>query len=71
MARDVRYAVKPGMVPSANDRDWHYVGPIDLMRLYGVHPAECVIFYGDERDLGKSQGGLIELRPRRDGNYRV
>lgn len=62
--------MRPGRVTSKNDRDRHYIGAAELMRLYGVTPGECWIV--DEHDpIPRSFDArtLIELRPRFDGNY--
>ena len=66
---EIKYVVCPGKVHSQRDRDVHYINAEELMRLYGVDPRECVVCYGDDRDLGKSFKGLITLHPRYDGDY--
>lgn len=68
-----KYLVFPGWIISRNDFDRHWVSRYDLMHLYGVRPDECVVIdelREDEynRDPGVF-GGLVELRPRYDGNY--
>ncbi|OAH88259.1 hypothetical protein BHR41_02400 [Aeromonas salmonicida subsp. salmonicida] len=64
------------MVTSDQDKQRHYIGPMALMRLYGVSPDECEIYepaswwtescylMAKERNAG-----LTHLRPRADGNY--
>ena len=73
-----RYVVYPGVVISQTDGQEHYIGASQLMRLYGVDPAECFIFepapywtagmYSYNHTLTL---GLIELRPRYDGDYDI
>ena len=71
-----KYVVCPGNIVSRNDGDTHYIGPYQLMRLYGVDPNECEIYepalwwsesyYKMEE---KRYQGMIKLKPRYDGNY--
>lgn len=56
---------------SKNDGQFHYINAPTLMRLYKVDPHECLIRYNDKRDHGKDFPGLIELRPRYDGDYEI
>ena len=75
-----KYAVFAGLVPSAHDRDMHWISAAQLMRLYGVPPKECVAVYVEGGGLlspgmrgrhGRSAlSGLIHLRPRYAGDYR-
>lgn len=75
MDLDKKYLVCPGYVKSINDGELHYISAYKLMRLYNVHPRECIInnynkFWSkldSMSDLDK--GHLIKLAPRRDGNY--
>jgi hypothetical protein len=61
----VRYRLLPGHVRSANDRDVHFIDAPTLARLYGVRMGECLV---GESKFGDPPG-LIDLFPRRDGNY--
>ena len=73
-----KYQLCPGVVVSATDGQEHYIGAMTLARLYGVDLRECVIyepapwwtrsFFEYEDALC---GGLIRLKPRRDGNYTI
>lgn len=56
------FAVYPAPITSMNDWDRHRVGAADLMRLYGVHPRECVVFR-DERDTLGWRGRRFDLMP--------
>jgi hypothetical protein len=72
----MKYAVYPGYVTSKNDGDRHWIGATELIRLYGVRIEECEIYepapwwphsyYTWEKER---LAGLVELRPRYDGNY--
>ena len=71
-----KYVVCPGKVTSKNDGQEHYIGPMQLMRLYGVDSRECEIYepapwwpqsYYQEAE--KRQQGTIRLYPRYDGDY--
>jgi hypothetical protein len=71
MKKVIKYVIFPGKVVSQHDRDVHFVDAHTLMELYRVDPRECVIYYGDDRDRGKTFKGLITLHPRYDGNYEI
>lgn len=71
-----KYVVCPGMVTSQTDGQEHYVGPMQLMRLYGVRPEECEIYepaswwpWSYYVQAEERQQGLIRLCPRYDGDY--
>ena len=38
-----RFAIVPSWVASRTDGDHHYINAPQLMALWGVNPAECVI----------------------------
>lgn len=71
-----KYVICPGMVVSKADGREHYIGAMQLMRLYGVDPRECEIhepapwwpisYYHMAAEL---QRGLPRLCPRHDGSY--
>lgn len=62
-----RYLVIAGWVKSKNDHDKNWVNADQLMQLYRVNPAECVVV---KENSGRTQPeNLIVLRPRRDGDY--
>lgn len=68
----VKYLVCPGYVSSVNDKDEHYISAMRLIKLYGVHPRECVVLTDNMR--GYSQeflNSLYALYPRRNGNYTI
>lgn len=80
-SHEIKYAVYPGYVRSQRDRDAHFIGAHQLMRLYGVRPEECLIVPervppGHERlhallvERVESQG-LIRLAPSYSGDYRI
>lgn len=60
-----RFRLLPGPVRSRNDDDVHWIDAPTLARLYGVRMGEC--FVGEPRAGDPSD--LVELYPRRDGNY--
>lgn len=69
-----RYLVIPGTVTSKDDGEHHFVSASELMKLYGVDPAECTIvrrnvIEGIEISLDGHPKNLIQLSPREDGNY--
>lgn len=73
-----KYVICPGNVISKSDGQRHYIGPMQLIQLYGLDPSECEIyepapwwpesFYrmAEERNCG-----LVKLGPRHDGNYEM
>jgi hypothetical protein len=78
VGRTPKYVICPGKVTSQNDGQRHYIGYMQLMRLYGVDPRECEIhepapwwpesYY---RIAEERQRGLPRLGPRYDGNYKL
>lgn len=67
-----KYLVCPGRVKSINDCDTHYISAHSLMRLYGVNPAECVIYRPDRHPPSmyeRLRSQMIVLAPRFDGIY--
>ena len=70
MSMKKKYAICPGYVTSKNDGERHFINATELMRLYGVNPAECVIFH-DEKSILREGGSLIILRPDYDGDYTI
>lgn len=68
----IKYLLQPGWVVSSTDQQDHYVDFRQLAWLYGVPLDECVIETERNVRLGwKSPEGLIALRPRYDGNYKL
>jgi len=65
-----RWLIVPGTIISKRDGDLHYISAEDLMWLYRVNPAECVVH--NER-MGPYRGATTDrlwvLRPRFDGDY--
>lgn len=70
-----RFLVIPGHVISIYDGQRHLVGAERLMTLYKVRRCECVVatpmdtMNPHRLDRMITEGGLIPLRPREDGNY--
>ncbi len=64
-----KYAVYPGYVYSQNDHDKHWVSADKLIRLYGVKRRDCLVIREHER--GANGEGLIPLKPRSNGDYRL
>ena len=71
-----KYAVYPGYVTSKSDGDRHYIGPMQLISLYGVDGRECIICepssqWGayDYQRAAQQCLGLIPLKPQYNGNY--
>jgi hypothetical protein len=72
----IKYVIAPGYVHSVNDGDRHYIGAMQLIRLYGVSPKECRIYEpapqwttGVFRYEEQANKGLIWLRPKANGDY--
>ena len=72
------YVICPGEVISKTDGRRHYIGPMQLMKLYGVDPRECEIYEPAPwwptsyyRMAEERQRGLPRLGPRYDGNYEL
>lgn len=67
----IKYIVFPGYIDSSNDKQTHYISSNELMLLYKVRPEECIVFNPKDKTHKMKQfiDGLIELRPRYDGEY--
>ena len=73
-----KYVICPGIVRSRTDGQYHYNGPRRLKGLYGVDPAECVVyepapwwprsFYQMD---GEDHKGAVRLSPQDSGIYEV
>jgi hypothetical protein len=63
-----KYAVHPGYVTSKTDDDRHFIGAEQLMELYGVSPADCVVIPWDHPAPARLDG-RIHLYPRYNGDY--
>ena len=66
--KKVKYVVYPSYVESKNDGQFHFVNFSRLVKLYGVDPEECINVHNT---LGRDISGLIPLRVRHDGNYKL
>lgn len=78
-----KYVIVPGYVRSTTDGQLHYVGVAHLAELYGVRPSDfCTLPELDHHRHSSiiaytnmtariERGELIELYPRRDGDYRL
>ncbi len=64
-----RYLVCPGWVMSRTDGDRHWIGASQLMQLYGVSPAECVIARNGIVLPAYRRADLIDLHVRYSGDY--
>jgi len=64
-----KYAVYPGPVVSQNDGQTHMVSFIELCRLYGVNPRECVDMTNPKSHLGRDVSRLKPLRVSSSGDY--
>ena len=68
---NIKYVVKPGIVKSVFDGEYHYITAYQLMELYRVNPRECVIDKGYPYNAGKNYSGLIPLIPKENGHYNI
>lgn len=68
---EIKYAVHPGWIKSANNRDLHFVTAGQLFDLYGVNPEECTVISNGKVGCGLTLRELTHLFPRYDGDYRI
>ncbi len=64
-----KYAVFSQKVQSRSDGQWHHISAEQLMRLYQVDPAHCIIIRPERAVHGINLDDYIHLRPRHDGKY--
>lgn len=72
MTPQVKYAIHPGYVTSRNDGETHFISSAQLMHLYKVNPAECVVASRGRPHWHIHDGcanNLKHLYPRSDGRY--
>jgi hypothetical protein len=70
--RQIRLVICDGVVESKTDGQQHYVGPMQLMQLYGIPNDVPITFYPSSKYefLGwRDQPNDIVLRPKFDGDY--
>lgn len=65
----IKFVICPGYRQSASDDQWHYINARKLISLYGVNPAECIIFKQEGLE-GIKLDGCIWLYPRYNGDYK-
>lgn len=65
-----KYVLHPGLVRSITDGDLHYIGIGDLIHLYRVDPAECLVH--DDKLMRTYDGIMfVHLYPSYSGNYEI
>lgn len=69
--RPKRFLVVPGRVRSWTDGDDHHITSLQLMRLYGVDPRECVVAPRSEVRRLRLEEELVVLRPDPTGAYEI
>ena len=63
-----KWLLHPGWITSKTDGDQHFVGEMELIRLYGVRRDECLSVTASNLHAFDLES-LIDLRPRYDGDY--
>lgn len=68
-----KYVIHSGYVYSKTNREKHFIGIMQLVRLYGVSPSECHFdnFHDITGMYAEFPKGMIHLYPRSDGNYKL
>lgn len=65
-----KYLILPGFVKSRNDGQRHFISAGQLMRLYKVHPSECIVWTQEGAAEGYPEH-LRRLAPRYSGDYQL
>lgn len=68
----IKYVIHPGYIFSRNDGEKHFVSGKQLIRLYKVHPTECIMYRYNPVVLQKLEElseKVEHLYPRNDGKY--
>ncbi len=65
---DKKYALYPGFVTSEYDGERHYITASRLATLYGVDMDKCIVI-DTQYDKHRYNGQLIDLKPRKNGDY--
>lgn len=68
---DEMYAIHPGWVKSYMDGDEHYIGYMALIKLYGLNPANCVLWDQDSPQTfaGRKWKDYKHFFPTSNGQY--
>lgn len=69
-----RFVIHPGFVVSKSSGQREYVGAVQLMRLYGIDPRDCIVVEptDGQRRYAEEQGiKLLHLKPQDDGVYSI
>lgn len=64
-----KYIMHPGWVLSHRDGDRHYVRGADLIRLYKLDPAECIVAWQPADLHGIDVNAYTHLYPDPSGRY--
>ena len=65
----VRYVLHPGPVCRTNGQDTHFIGALQLARLYGLSLRSPSVVINSGSRIFHPCPGDIDLHPRFDGNY--
>lgn len=65
-----KYIAVGGYIVSHTDGQKHYIPSHKVAKLYNVNPEECCVV-DSENEIMNLPKGLIVLRPRYDGNYKL
>ena len=65
----MRIFLHPGMIISANDGQWHYVGAVELARLYHLRLGDCIVILGDIEHTYQYQDSDRHYYPQYGGQY--
>lgn len=65
-----KYVLHGGYVISRYDGQRHYVGPVQLARLYGLNLRDCALIRS-EMPGSQYPPDAVHLYPRNDGDYRL
>ena len=68
----IKYAIHPQIIRSSIDGQTHYIGYIELIKLYELDPQECILWNDSrpEMNVGRNFNDYIHLYAKPDENYK-
>ena len=66
-----KYALHPQIIRSSIDGQTHYIGYIELIKLYNLDPQECILWSNTRPEtlIGRNFKDYTHLYPKPDGDY--
>ena len=66
-----KYALHTRIILSTTDNEIHYIGYIELIKLYKLNPQDCILWDKNRPEMvsGRNFDDYIHLYPKINGHY--